>query len=103
MHATAATMLPISGRILRLPEVCNQTGLGRSMIYQLEAESRFPGRIKIGARAVGWLEPEVRNWIADQVHRTRGTGPAADVSAQADVFRPDHAQAAVPERCRPSR
>ena len=31
---------------LRLPQVCNVTGLRRSMIYQLEAEERFPKRIK---------------------------------------------------------
>ena len=30
------------------------TGLGRWMIYQLEAERRFPCRVRIGARAVGW-------------------------------------------------
>ena len=39
-------------RILRLPQVCEVTGLGRSMIYQMEADLRFPRRIKIGTRAV---------------------------------------------------
>ena len=29
-------------RILRLPQVCSVTGLGRSMIYQMEADLRFP-------------------------------------------------------------
>ena len=36
-------------QILRLPQVCAVTGLKRSMIYKLEAERRFPNRIKIGA------------------------------------------------------
>lgn len=63
----------IAGKILRLPDVCSETGLCRSMVYQLEAESRFPGRIKIGVRAVGWLEHEVRAWVMEQVRRTRGT------------------------------
>jgi prophage regulatory protein len=42
-------------KVLRLPQVCEVTGLRRSMIYQLEAEKRFPRRIKIGVRAVGWI------------------------------------------------
>jgi len=32
-------------QVLRLPQVCKATGLCRSMIYQLEAEDRFPRRI----------------------------------------------------------
>jgi predicted DNA-binding transcriptional regulator AlpA len=41
------------------------------MIYQLEAEQRFPRRIKIGLRAVGWIEGEVQGWLAEQVERSR--------------------------------
>ncbi|MGH8251008.1 MAG: AlpA family phage regulatory protein [Steroidobacteraceae bacterium] len=48
-------------QILRLPQVCKVTGLGRSMIYQLEAERRFPTRVRIGLRAVGWMESEVQH------------------------------------------
>jgi len=43
------------------------TGLGRSFIYQLQAEGQFPRRIKIGLRAVGWLEDEVRRWLAERI------------------------------------
>jgi prophage regulatory protein len=59
-------------QVLRLPQVRQVTGLGRSMIYQLEAERRFPRRIKIGARAVGWLQDEVQAWVAARVKRSRG-------------------------------
>ena len=58
-------------QILRLPQVCNVTGLRRSMIYQLEAEQRFPHRIKIGIRAVGWIEGEVRMWVATRIAASR--------------------------------
>jgi len=57
--------------VLRLPQVCQITGLCRSMIYQLEAEQRFPQKIKIGLRAVGWLEGEVQGWLAEQIERSR--------------------------------
>jgi len=58
-------------QILRLPQVCNVTGLRRSMIYQLEAEQRFPKRIKIGIRAVGWIESEVQIWLAKRIAASR--------------------------------
>ncbi len=60
-------------QILRLPQVCAVTGLKRSMIYQLEAERRFPNRIKIGVRAVGWIESEVRAWIAMRIAESRAS------------------------------
>jgi prophage regulatory protein len=59
-------------RALRLRQVSHLTGLGRSMIYQMQAEGRFPRRIKLGERAVGWLESEVRDWLATRVDASRG-------------------------------
>ena len=59
-------------RAIRLKQVCQLTGLGRSMIYQMQAEGRFPQRIKLGERAVGWLESEVRDWLATRVDASRG-------------------------------
>ena len=47
------------------------TGLGRSMIYQMEADLRFPKRVKIGTRAVGWLEGEVRAWLQKRIELSR--------------------------------
>jgi prophage regulatory protein len=58
-------------QILRLPEVCKVTGLGRSMIYQLELTNRFPCRVRIGARAVGWVDSEVQLWLKDRIERFR--------------------------------
>jgi prophage regulatory protein len=59
-------------RALRLRQVSQLTGLGRSMIYQMQAEGRFPQRIKLGQRAVGWLESEVRDWLATRIETSRG-------------------------------
>lgn len=58
-------------RILRLPQVCTMTGLGRSMIYQMEAEGRFPHRVPIGVRAVGWVEGEVQEWLRERIESRR--------------------------------
>jgi predicted DNA-binding transcriptional regulator AlpA len=58
-------------QILRLPDVCKATGLGRSMVYQLEAERRFPARVRIGERAVGWVEEEIQGWLAERILHSR--------------------------------
>jgi prophage regulatory protein len=58
-------------RILRLAQVREVTGLGRSCIYQLQALRQFPQRIKIGVRAVGWIESEVQQWLAKRISQSR--------------------------------
>ena len=71
--STEATQVVDSSslKILRLPQVCAATGFCRSMIYQMEAEQRFPTRVKIGARAVGWLEAEVHAWLSRKIEASR--------------------------------
>lgn len=60
-------------RILRIRQVQERTGLGRSTIYdRLDRRSRrfdeaFPKPVKIGISAVGWLEADVERWIDRQV------------------------------------
>jgi prophage regulatory protein len=45
------------------------------MIYQLEAERRFPARVRIGLRAVGWVESEVQRWLTNRIaHHRASTG-----------------------------
>jgi prophage regulatory protein len=59
-------------QVLRLPQVRKVTGLCRSMIYQLEGERKFPRRVKIGMRAVGWIDGEVQEWLKNRIERSRG-------------------------------
>lgn len=47
-------------RLLRLPEVLARTGLSRSRLY---ADPSFPKGVKIGERAVAWVENEVQEWV----------------------------------------
>ena len=58
-------------RILRLPEVCEITGLSRATIHRLQTQERFPQRIRITARAVGWVEQEVQAWLAQRTAGSR--------------------------------
>lgn len=53
----------MSERILRRREVEARVGLARSTIYEMVFRGDFPAPIKLGARAVGWVEAEVAQWL----------------------------------------
>ena len=59
-------------RFLRLPEVLARTGLSRSTIYVRLDQGRFPQPVSLGARAVGWIEAEVDEWIRERIDESRG-------------------------------
>jgi prophage regulatory protein len=58
-------------RLLRLAEVRHRVGLGKTMIYAMIGEGRFPKPCKITAAAARWSEREVDAWIAGVVHDSR--------------------------------
>ena len=52
--------------LLRLPEVTKRTGLSRSTIYAYIERKEFPKPVKIGLRAVAWLETDINTWILER-------------------------------------
>jgi prophage regulatory protein len=48
---------------LRLPRVRQRTGLGRSTIYRLMSEGKFPGAVQLSPRAVGWHKSDIDAWL----------------------------------------
>jgi prophage regulatory protein len=70
-------------RLLRLQQVGEVTGLRRSMIYQLEADGNFPRRVKLATRAVGWVESEIRAWIAARIMIRDGFNHRANTNSNA--------------------
>ncbi|EKN4167893.1 TPA: helix-turn-helix transcriptional regulator, partial [Yersinia enterocolitica] len=49
--------------LIRLPEVLKRTGFSRPWVYKLLKQKRFPPPIKIGGRAIAFVESEVNDWI----------------------------------------
>lgn len=47
---------------LRMPAVTRLTGLGRSTIYRLMAEDKFPAPVRLAARAVAWRKADLERW-----------------------------------------
>ena len=64
-------------RFIRLPEVLNRTGFGRTSIYRKMEEGTFPRSVKLGvhpidprvfdSRAAAWIEDEVDQWIESRI------------------------------------
>ncbi|AOE83086.1 helix-turn-helix transcriptional regulator [Pseudomonas sp. TCU-HL1] len=54
-------------KVIRLQQVMEMTGLGRSTVYKYVSENWFPKPIPLGGRSVGWLESEVDEWILDRI------------------------------------
>ena len=64
-------------RFIRLPEVLNRTGFGRTSIYRKMEEGSFPRSVKLGgpledpevfdSRAIAWIEYEVDQWMESRI------------------------------------
>lgn len=50
-------------KILRLRDVKQQIGLGRSSIYQMVKDGVFPRPVTLGYRSVGWLACDICEWL----------------------------------------
>jgi prophage regulatory protein len=54
-------------KVLRLPELKRLTGLSRSSIYNYVSTGAFPRPLRLGPRAVGWLESEIEDWLSQRL------------------------------------
>lgn len=59
-------------KIVRLPEAKRQVGLSRSQIYLLVRRGEFPAPVRLGPRAVGWLQSELDIWIQEKADERDG-------------------------------
>ena len=58
-------------RLIRLPEVKSRTGLSSSDLYRRVEAGTFPRQIKLGVKAVAWIETEVQEWIEQTIQSAR--------------------------------
>ncbi|WP_063942704.1 helix-turn-helix transcriptional regulator [Enterobacter bugandensis] len=57
----------MSVRLIKMPEVMRRTGNGKAWIYRLISQGQFPRPVKVGARAVAFVESEVDEWISRRI------------------------------------
>ncbi|UPK38296.1 AlpA family phage regulatory protein [Bradyrhizobium sp. 186] len=57
-------------KLLSFPELRDRgVLLGRRQIDRLEAEGKFPKRVLIGAKRVGWVTNEIESWVSAAIAR----------------------------------
>lgn len=57
--------------LIRLKKVEAKTGLKKSMVYDLISKDEFPKPIKIGDRAVAWIDREIDQWVTSKIPESR--------------------------------
>ena len=55
--------MPENIKLIRLPQVRELTGLGRSTLYARIKSGDFPAPVNIGVRSVAWRADAVSAWI----------------------------------------
>jgi prophage regulatory protein len=55
----------MSMRFIRFKELRQRIPLGRTTIWKMMREGRFPQSRKIGKMAAAWLESEVEDWMKE--------------------------------------
>lgn len=58
-------------RLIRIPEVLRRVGFGRTTMYELIKEGRFPDKVIIGAEAVAFVESGIDAWIENTISDSR--------------------------------
>ncbi|HID4130304.1 TPA: helix-turn-helix transcriptional regulator [Pluralibacter gergoviae] len=58
--------------LIRFDEVQKRTGYSKAWIYRLLKENRFPQSVKIGSRAIAFIESEIDEWINQRIAESRG-------------------------------
>jgi len=57
----------LNPQLIRLRNVLERTGLGRSSIYALVKNGEFPQPVHLTARAVAWVADEVDQWCEARI------------------------------------
>ncbi len=65
-------------RFLRMPEVCELVGLGRTAIYTAMRKGKFPLPVKLGSQLNAWRLSEIETWMEARPRNIElGPDPAA--------------------------
>ena len=59
---TTDTSVPDASPFLRMWAVTRMTGLGRSTIYRLIAQDKFPSPVCLANRAIAWRRTNLERW-----------------------------------------
>jgi prophage regulatory protein len=61
----------VDDRFLSKPEVLRIAGFSAATLWREVKASRFPEPVRISSNRIGFLESEVREWVASKVRASR--------------------------------
>ncbi|PDO86703.1 helix-turn-helix transcriptional regulator [Kosakonia pseudosacchari] len=61
----------MASALIRLSEVQHRTSYSKAWIYRLMSQGKFPSSIKIGIRAIAFVESEIDDWINQRIEESR--------------------------------
>ncbi|XUU49132.1 helix-turn-helix transcriptional regulator [Serratia nematodiphila] len=61
----------MSQNLIRLSKVQRKTGYSKAWIYRLMSQGKFPASIKIGTRAIAFVESEIDDWVNQRIAESR--------------------------------
>ena len=67
LHSVVPSSNRAQPRFLRLAEVLEMTGMGKTFIYDRMKDGTFPKQIQLGSRRVVWDKQEVIKWMEDRM------------------------------------
>lgn len=62
----------MSNSLIRFSDVQRRTGYSKAWIYRLMSNGKFPESVKIGSRAIAFVESEIDEWINQRIAESRG-------------------------------
>ena len=57
----------LTKKFIRLPTVIELTGYRRTTIYEKISAGTFPAPVKLGPRAIAWIEEEIKEWMDERI------------------------------------
>lgn len=61
----------MSQNLIRLTDVQRRTGYSKAWIYRLMSQGKFPMSVKIGTRAIAFVESEIDEWVNERIAESR--------------------------------
>ncbi|SMG28268.1 helix-turn-helix transcriptional regulator [Paraburkholderia susongensis] len=62
----------MGNRVLRIDQVLAVVPLKKSTVYKAMKAGTFPRPIRLGLKAVGWLEADIQDWINGRIAASLG-------------------------------
>ena len=57
----------VTDRLMAAGAVLELTALSQATLYGLMSEGRFPRPLRVGKRAVRWLESDIETWLQERI------------------------------------